>query len=64
MGQRVFNIVINGQTVLSNFDVVAQAGGAYVALDRQFTVNVANGTITIQFIPVVQNPKISAIEID
>ena len=64
VGQRVFNIVINGQTVLSNFDVVAQAGGAYVDLDRQFTVNVANGTITIQFIPVVQNPKISAIEID
>ena len=50
--------------MLSNFDVVAQAGGPNVALDRQFTVNVASGTVTIQFIPVLQNPKISAIEID
>jgi len=64
VGQRVFNVVINGQTVLSSFDIVASAGGRFVAIDRQFTVNVTNGLITIQLIPVAQNPKINAIEID
>jgi hypothetical protein len=61
-GRRVFNIVINGQTVLSNFDIVAQAG-PNTAIDKQFTVNVTGGKITIQLFGVVENPKISAIEI-
>jgi len=64
VGQRVFNVVINGQTVLANFDIVASAGGGFVAIDRQFPVNVTNGLITIQFVPVVQYPKINAIRID
>jgi len=61
-GQRVFNVLINGQTVLANFDIVGQAG-AGVALDKQFTVNVTNGQISIQLTPVIENPMISAIEI-
>jgi subtilisin family serine protease len=63
VGQRVFNVLINGQTVLSNLDIVASAGGSRVAFDRQFAVNVTNGQIVIQLVSVVQNPKISAIEI-
>jgi hypothetical protein len=62
-GQRVFNVVVNGQTVLSNFDVFAAAGGQYIAVDKAIPVNVTNGSVTIQFVPVVSNPKISAIEI-
>jgi len=58
----VFNVLINGQTVLANFDIVGQAG-AGVALDKQFTVNVTNGQISIQLTPVIENPMISAIEI-
>lgn len=61
-GQRVFNVLLNGQTVLANFDIVSQAG-AGTALDKQFTVSVTNGQITIQLAPVVENPMISAIEI-
>ena len=61
-GQRVFNVNINGQAALTNFDIFALAG-ANTALDRASTVNVTGGTITIQFVPVVSNPKISAIEI-
>jgi subtilisin family serine protease len=63
VGQRKFNVLINGQTVLSNFDIVASAGGSRVAFDRQFPVNVTNGQIVIQLVSVVQNPKINAIEI-
>jgi hypothetical protein len=62
-GMRKFNVSINGQSVLSNFDIVAAAGGALRAIDRQFSVSALNGVITIDFIPVVENPKISAIEI-
>lgn len=62
-GQRVFNVAINGTTVLSNFDIFAQAGAAYKALDEAFSVAVTGGTITIQFITVVNNAKISAIQI-
>lgn len=63
-GQRVFNIVINGTTVESNFDPFVAAGGANIAVDRTYEVDVAGATIDIQLVPVTSNPKVSAIEID
>jgi hypothetical protein len=63
VGQRVFNIVINGQLLTSAFDTVAAAGGPNIAVDRLYTVAVTNGQIDIQLVPIIQNPKISAIEI-
>lgn len=63
-GQRVFNIEINGTVVESNFDVFTAAGGAFKAIDKQYNVNVTNGNVTIRLIPIVSNPKISAIRID
>jgi pectate lyase len=62
-GQRVFDVAINGNTVLPDFDVVDASGGRYVAIDKNFTANVTNGQIAIQFNPKVQNAKVSAIEI-
>jgi hypothetical protein len=62
-GARIFNVVINNQPVLTNFDIFAQAGGAYQALDESFSVPVSNGLITIQFSGVLQNGKIDAIKI-
>jgi hypothetical protein len=62
-GERVFNVAINGSTVLSNFDIVGQAGTAFTALDKSFPVSVNTGVITIQFTSVVNYAKISAIEI-
>jgi hypothetical protein len=61
-GQRVFNVTINGAAVLTNFDIIAAAGSPNQAIDRAFTVS-STGTITIQFAAVVDNAKISAIEI-
>src|SRR5580704_12892242 len=54
-GQRVFNVAINGTTVLSNFDIVqaaANAGGDghYIGVEEDFTETAdANGNITIVF---------------
>ena len=64
VGQRVFNVAINGQQVLSNFDILAAAGQPNRALDEPFNVSVTNGQINIQFTPgAVNAPKIDAIEI-
>ena len=62
-GQRVFHVSINGQTVLSNFDIVAAAGGAFIPCDRTFPVRVDSGTVLIVFTPVAGNPKISGIQV-
>lgn len=62
-GKRVFNVSINGQQVLSNFDIVAAAGGAFTALDKAFPTSATNGSITISFAAVVENPKVNGIEI-
>ena len=61
-GQRSFNVSINGQRVLTNFDIAA-AAGAFTAIDKSFTVSASGGQILIQFAPVLQNPKVNAIEI-
>ena len=42
-GSRLFNVTINGTSVLSNFDVHASAGGPRKALVRSFTA-IANGS--------------------
>ncbi|HET6878951.1 MAG TPA: PA14 domain-containing protein, partial [Pirellulales bacterium] len=50
-GQRVFDVAINGTTVLSSFDIFAAAGGEFKALAEDFS-NIAadvNGQITIVF---------------
>jgi hypothetical protein len=62
-GQRVFHILLNGQTVQSNFDIVAQAGGPDRAVDRSYAISVTGGQVAIQLTGVVDHPKISAIEI-
>lgn len=61
-GRRVFDVRINGTRVLTGFDIAA-AGGAFTAVDREFPVSVTNGSILIEFVPVIENPSVSAIEI-
>ncbi|MFN8473406.1 MAG: malectin domain-containing carbohydrate-binding protein [Anaerolineae bacterium] len=61
-GQRVFNVAINGQQVLSNFDILSQVAPK-TALDKSFPVTVTNGTINIAFSTVTDNAKISAIQV-
>lgn len=43
VGQRQFNVVINNEQVLSQFDPVAEAGAAHKAVEKSFTLN-ANGS--------------------
>jgi hypothetical protein len=48
-GRRKFNVSINGDRVLSDFDVFAAAGGALITIDRSFAVTVTNGSIDLDF---------------
>jgi hypothetical protein len=62
--QRVFSIVVNGVLVQKTLDVFAAAGGAYTAYDLTIPVSVTNQWLTVEFDPIVNNPKINAIELD
>jgi hypothetical protein len=63
-GSRVFNVAVNGQQVLTNFDIVAAAGAANKAVVEQFTATASSsGTITIGFTTVKDNAQVNGIEI-
>ena len=64
IGKRVFHVDIEGVRVLSNYDISAETGGVPMyALTKTFHVNLTDGNLTINFINVTNNAKISAIEI-
>ena len=63
-GSRIFNVLINGTQVLTNFDILATAGGADKAVVEQFTTTVpSSGVNTIQFVTVKDNAQVNGIEI-
>jgi len=64
-GSRVFNVSINGATVLTNFDIFLDAGGEFIADDKVFN-NIApsGGQITITLGPASKdNATIDAIQV-
>lgn len=65
-GKRIFNVSINGTPVLANFDIVADAGGAFKADDKVFNNISPNGSgqIVVQFsVGTADQPKVSALQI-
>ena len=60
-GSRVFGATIEGNVALSNYDIVADVGPRR-GVRKSFTVT-ADTSLDVQFDRVVQNPKVSAIEI-
>ncbi|MCX5660442.1 MAG: malectin domain-containing carbohydrate-binding protein, partial [Planctomycetota bacterium] len=52
-GQRVFDVKIQGQTVLRNFDVLKEAGGREKAVVKEFSHIQAGDTMAVEFVPVV-----------
>jgi beta-galactosidase len=63
-GERVFDVAINGQTVLPKLDLFAAAGGKDIAIDYTFTVPVVNGVVTISA-PIVEadNAEFQAVKV-
>ncbi len=63
-GQRVFNVSINGTQVLTNFDILAAAGGQDIAIVEQFAATAnAQGQIVLQFTTITDNAEINGIEV-
>ena len=61
-GKRVFSVKINGQQVITDYDLVADVGYA-TATHKDFNVNVSDGQIRLDFVTTIDNAKISSIEI-
>ncbi len=60
-GARVFGVNMEGNAVLSNFDIYATAGMS--ALQKTVVVNVTDGTLDIDFIRITGDPQVNGIEI-
>lgn len=61
-GQRVFNVDLEGNRVLSNFDILSVVP-RNTALQREFLVKVNDNALAINFTSVKDNAKINGIEI-
>lgn len=62
-GKRIFAVTIEGQPVIDDLDIFAEAGHDE-AYDEHFTgFVVADGTLDIQIITIADNAKIAAIEV-
>ncbi len=63
-GSRVFNVSVNGQSALTNYDIFAAAGGANKAIAEQIpTTADTNGNIAVQFTTVTDNAMVNGIEL-
>ncbi|MCX5909501.1 MAG: malectin, partial [Deltaproteobacteria bacterium] len=58
---RVFDVKIEGQTVIKNLDLFAKVGGKYKAYDVTLPVNLTDGVLNMEFKSVVGGAKVSAI---
>jgi hypothetical protein len=63
-GSRIFNVIVNGTPVLTNFDIFAAAGAKNKAVIEQFTANAnSSGQYVITFTTVKDNSLLSAVEV-
>lgn len=62
-GERVFDVVANGQTLVKNLDVAKATGGPSVALQKTAMVNIANESLDLTFTATKGEAIVSAIEI-
>jgi PKD repeat protein len=64
VGQRVFNVGINGTGVLSNYDIVGDVGNDTATMKAYSGLTAsADGNLHVDFTPVVENPLVNGIEI-
>ncbi len=62
-GQRVFDVTLDGATVLPNYDIAADAGDQTGTMKAFDTTAGRDGRVRIGFVHRVENPLINAIEI-
>lgn len=62
-GARIFDVFLEGQKVLANFDIFATAGGKNIAFDTSFIVHPSDSIINIDMYASKDNAAIKGIEI-
>lgn len=65
-GQRVFDVAVQGETVLENVDVIREAGGAFRMLSRDIDKVEVENDLTIRLLPKAEKgrePVLSGVEI-
>ncbi|MEO1064013.1 MAG: malectin domain-containing carbohydrate-binding protein [Actinomycetota bacterium] len=62
VGERVFDVTLEGVTVIDDLDVFAEVG-ADAGIMRSFQLSLTDDIIDIGFVPGVQNPALKGIEI-
>jgi len=63
-GKREFNVFIQGQQVLTNFDIYAAAGGMNIPISLVFTNTVTNSQLQILFTPgAADNARVSGVQV-
>ena len=63
VGERVFDVRAEDQLVVNDLDVFQFTGGKNIARDKVIQVNVYDGRLDLDFVSVVNNAKLSGIEI-
>jgi hypothetical protein len=64
VGQRVFDVYVNGTKALSSFDIFAVAGAQNTAVSRQLEATATAGKgVAVRLVGTTQNAQITAIEI-
>ncbi len=63
LGQRVFNVAIQGETVLENFDIAKQSGGRFEPLVREFKGIEADKFLEIALKATRGEPLLSGVEL-
>ncbi len=61
-GKRVFNVTIEGETVLTDFDINGEVS-PMTSLIKTYTTTVSDQELNISFSATVNQPKVSAIEV-
>ena len=62
-GSRIFDVLVEGTTVLPGLDILGVSGGRNRALDYTYTTAVSDGVLAVDFVRRVGNAKIGAIEV-
>ena len=62
-GERMFDVTVNGKTVLQGFDIFAAAGGKLKSIDRTFNAEARGGYLSIAFRGVKGDALASALSV-
>ena len=63
VGERVFDVSMEGAVVLDNYDIYAAAGARYTAVTETIAINVSDGTLNINFDFVNRYAMVAAISV-